>query len=214
MFSTFLCLSLATPGQLPPPPHDMLVGQLADLERRVAALESRAGILPIHAPAARHDTYAEARARAIRENLPLVAWSGSAICPPCVASTEGEFVNWVGTHPDLTPNALTVAVPEDGDLWNVATVTTWQTGHAEFGHVPSIRRVLANWRDRRQVTRMATTASMMTAPTMANLIRSYQPPQFGTMPMMGYGQPMMMGSGGGGSCASCGSSGGRGFFRR
>lgn len=195
---------------------------IASVSDRVTSLEVRVDALErTHATT---DLYADAKRRALAENKPLLVWSGSAVCPACVHDTEGEFVSWVGTHPDLTPNAITVAVPDGGQLLDVATITNWVVSDPVRGHVPSIRRALARWRERREVTRGSdwTTAATWSGPTM-QLARPVMPTDypmanFGATSMVGYGQPMMMGGGGtmsmmGGGCATCGTAG-RGVFRR
>lgn len=112
-----------------PPPQDMLAGHS-------------------------HGTYEAAAARAIRENLPLVVWAGNGdtICPPCVERLRDEAVHFMGGAYPGVGNALVVQIPENGQLWTVSTITQWITGDQTYGHVPSIRRAIRAWRERRHVT--------------------------------------------------------------
>jgi hypothetical protein len=101
--------------------------------------------------------YAEARARAVRDGKPLVVWvgGGDALCPSCMhrLADEDGVVNFVApSFPDTPAQAIVVAVPEGGDLFRVATITRWVTGDPTWGHVPSVRRAVRNWRERRAVT--------------------------------------------------------------
>lgn len=99
-----------------------------------------------HRHAGGKETYAEARARAITENKPLLVWVGEAICPACIRENKDEFVHYVSaTWPDAK-DAVVVADVKDGELYRVGSVTQWVTGDATFGHIPSSRRVLARWR--------------------------------------------------------------------
>jgi hypothetical protein len=144
--------------------------------------------------------YDEAYLLAMATNKPLVVWNGNAICEVCIHDTEGEFVNYVGTVPGLTPaNTVTVCVPENNQMLRADVITSWTTGDATYGHVPSVRRALANWRQRRLARTTGVQADYQSA------MMSYQP--------MMMQAPMMMGMASGG-CASCGTSSGRGFFRR
>jgi hypothetical protein len=111
--------------------------------------------------------YAEARRRALAENKPLVVWvgGGDALCPACMHTLGGEAVHHVAeSFPDTPASALVVAVPEGGDLFRVATITRWVTGDPTWGHVPSVRRALRNWRERRVTTEGGWSLDAPTAP--------------------------------------------------
>ena len=99
-------------------------------------------------PAAdRPPTYAEAYHRALTTGRPLLVWVGGNFCPRCVNDTAGEFVHaFVDSFPEAVVPSVVVAVPEGGQLTRVADVTSWVEGDATFGHIPSVRRVLANRR--------------------------------------------------------------------
>lgn len=142
-----LILMTAVLGQ---PPQDMLAARVESLEARVAALEGK------NAPAASgKTTYAEAYRQSLATGLPLLVWNGAAVCPPCVSSSSGEFVHFVGTVPGLPTDAITLSVPDGGEMLTVGVVDRWVGGDATYGHLPSVRRALARWRARRQVTMAA-----------------------------------------------------------
>ncbi len=167
-----------------------LAGRVNGLEQRVAAIEAKMGMTAITTG---KRTYEDAYAKALATGLPLVVWNGSAICPPCIDSTDGtEFINFVGTVPGCPTNAITVSVPSGQEILGVGAVDQWITNDATYGHVPSVRRLLQRWRNR--FVAQAATASYSFAPAVS------------------YGSPMlMMGSSGG--CATCGaSSNSRGLF--
>jgi hypothetical protein len=122
---------------------------LRDLRVRVDGLSSPGG--------QGRAAYAEARARAVRDGKPLIVWvgGGDALCPSCMhrLADEDGVVNFVApSFPDTPAQALVVAVPEGSDLFRVATITRWVTGDPTWGHVPSVRRAVRNWRERRAVT--------------------------------------------------------------
>jgi hypothetical protein len=96
-------------------------------------------------------SYKDARARALWYDKPLVVWVGAGVCPGCIAKMEDEVVSCVVKDFEGVPEGggLVVGVPDGtGDLTRVATITEWETGHATWGHVPSIRRALTAWRIR------------------------------------------------------------------
>jgi hypothetical protein len=186
-----------------------VVARLNDHERRIAELEKRLAPGPfirnlppdrhaLHAEPSGKRTYTEAYDLAMKLNLPLVAWHGDAICESCLHDTDGEWVNYVGAIAGSPPNSITVGVPDgQGGMDRVATITTWITGDAVHGHVPSVRGALTRWRANRQRTLPA--ATMTTS--------MYQ----GGMMGMSFVSSGSMS----GACASCGtSSGGRGLFGR
>lgn len=95
------------------------------------------------------DPYAAAYARALRENKPLVVWVGGNFCDRCVGDSKDDFVHhfvpdgWKGQQGPAT----VIYVPHDAGLWRAGTVTRWTVGSHDWGHVPSVRRVLAEWRE-------------------------------------------------------------------
>ena len=95
------------------------------------------------------DPYAEAHRKALDLKRPLVVWVGGNFCERCVEDSRDEFVHhfaqeWRGHRGPAT----VVYAPRDGALWRVATVEKWKTGTHDWGHVPSIRRVVGEWNRR------------------------------------------------------------------
>jgi hypothetical protein len=182
-----------------------LTGRVADHEQRIAALEQRAGIkADMGIPVSGKRDYATAYRLALSRNLPLLTWNGSAICESCIHQTDGtEFISYVGTVDGCPANAITVSVPQGGELVGVGVVDQWITNDQTFGHLPSVRRLLQRWRNRGFAAQPeATTFATYTPAALAGY---------------GYGRPMMTGmmsGAGGGGCASCGGGGGVGLFRR
>lgn len=178
-----------------------LAARVLSLEGRVSALEKLADHAVETGAIAAPDrklTYAEAHARALTEGKPLVVWSGAAVCPACVHDTEGEFVNYVGVVPGLAPDAVSVYVPEGGTLHAAGDVAWWMTGDRTFGHVPSVRRILANWRANRVVHRQAAPQAYP-GPMMAQTYGS----AFGVGRPLAQRPTMLFGGVRGGACATC-----------
>jgi hypothetical protein len=131
--------------------------RLTAAERDIRDLRTRLDSLFSPGPQGGQATYAEARAAAIRDGKPLVVWvgGGDALCPSCMhrLAEEDGVVNVVAPSFEDTPTrALVVGVPEGGELLRVATITRWVTGDPTWGHVPSIRRAVRNWREHRAIT--------------------------------------------------------------
>ncbi len=115
-------------------------------------------------------SYADALAKALKENKPLVVWvgGGDALCPACIQTLKDEAIHCVTqTLPDTPTKALVVAFPENGQMWRVATITQWTTGDATWGHVPSIRRAMANWRSHRRVVQSGWSTDLTSYPPQA-----------------------------------------------
>lgn len=145
-----LCCSVAR-SETP----DDIIARLDAINRR---LEAMPGFVPAPTPQVwtKPTTYAEARQQAIVRNLPLVIWSGESLCPGCVKSTsaDGTFVNWVGVIPGFagmssTLNAIVVGLPENGELYHIATITQWEV----LGHIKSTQEAIQAFRLNRQVIR-------------------------------------------------------------
>ena len=151
-------------------------------------------------------SYPQARAKALALGKPLVCWVGvgDVVCPACVKTLSGEVVSHLTpTFAGVVGNAIVVGVPDgQGDLEHVATITRWTTGDATWGHVPSVRRAVAAWRDRRVKTRggwsdggassyqtgsqvQVSVASVVAAPVRA--VRAVAAPVFRAAPMMRLG---------------------------
>ena len=141
------------------------------------------------APQAAPLTYAECRQRALAEGKPLVCWvgTGDVVCPACVKQLAAEAVHHVTpTFPGVTGNAIVVAVPEGGELLRVADVTRWTTGDPSWGHVPSVRRAIQNWRTHRRVIRSGWSTDIVSNPPQAvfQLADFYFAPRPGTTPVV------------------------------
>ena len=95
-------------------------------------------------------SYLAARARAVREGKPLIVWVGGNFCDRCVKDSRNEFVHcfvadgWEGHRGPTT----VVSVPHGDELYYVASVTRWTVGSHDWGHVPSARRLVGEWRER------------------------------------------------------------------
>lgn len=95
-------------------------------------------------------------AESLKTGKPIVVWVGGNFCDRCVDDSKNEFVHvfvngWQG-HPGP---ATVVCVPHDGDVYRAATVEKWTVGTHDWGHVPSARRVVAEWRRRAAVGNLA-----------------------------------------------------------
>lgn len=193
-------------AQAQTPSFEAFDQRVTALETRVDGIERRLGPPFLRDTPRDHSgdgkrTYASAYNLALDTGKPLLVWHGDAICERCVHESEGEFVNYVGAVPGLPTNVVTVGVPENGELVVAGVVDRWVTSDPVHGHLPSSRRVLANWRANR-ASRAAASATNSPRVMVAGA-----PMTMGGGMMGG----MMMGSGG---CASCGSSSSVGFFGR
>lgn len=96
------------------------------------------------------DSYTLARRRAVAEGKPLIVWVGGNFCERCVQDSKDEFVHcfvrdgWYGQQGPAT----IVAAPHQGELYQVGVVTRWTVGSHDWGHIPSARRIVAEWRRR------------------------------------------------------------------
>jgi hypothetical protein len=140
--------------------------------------------------------YPEARAKALAEGKPLVVWAGTGdvVCPACMAQLAECVHHLTPTFPGVAGNTIVVAVPDgQGGLDRVADITQWTTGSPDFGHVPSVRRALRNWRERRAVVRggwsvdapQAAPAAMF--PIMTAPLRAVAAPVVRAAPLMRFG---------------------------
>ena len=114
-----------------------------------ADCESKNNMVPaIERTATVTSAYSAAHARALRENKPLIVWVGGNFCERCVKDSANEFVHHIaedGWDGNRGP-ATVVAVPHEGKLHYAGVVTRWTTGSQDWGHVPSARRVISEWR--------------------------------------------------------------------
>lgn len=195
---TFLALTLfalaCTAAKPAEPDFSAFDKRLAALESRVTALEKLADhALETGALAAPKRTYEQAHAESLASGRPLVVWQGSAVCPACVQNTADEFVHCVTSNLEGTnPNSVTIYVPENGTLQTAGEVTWWVTSDKTYGHIPSVRRILANWRANRTMHRQ-----MMPAAYGGGMGVGYRAMAVVTAPVR-----MMARARGG--CASCG----------
>ncbi len=94
------------------------------------------------------DSYARAYAQALRQQKPLVVWVGGNYGDRCATDSKDEFVHafvadgWNGNRGPAT----VIYVPHEGDLYRAGTVRRWTAGPHDGGHVPSVRRIVAEWR--------------------------------------------------------------------
>lgn len=196
--------------------------RLTALETRVTALEGNQlppprpghapGTEPVNVAHVEKLTYAEAHAKALAENLPLVCWvgGGDAVCPACVHTLADEVVSFVGDSvPGNQPGTvqtgpgLFVAMPEGGNMVWTAAITEWRTGDATFGHTPSIRRAIRHWREQRGRTQggwsMGTMATASTTTTAKSQVQMRAAPMRAPAARMAPVRMMR-----GAACSSCG----------
>lgn len=137
---------------------ETLDDQLAEFRKLNADLRAMPSAPPVSTPQVwpKPTTYAEARAQAIARGIPLVIWSGEALCPGCVKTTsaDGTFVNWNGPVPGFSAlsaitNAIVVGWPEGGELYHAATITQWD----KLGHVNSTKAAISQFRANRITVR-------------------------------------------------------------
>lgn len=103
--------------------------------------------------------YLDAYREAIRTGKPLITWVGGNFCERCVADSKNEFVHafvdrWpeTGAKDTVDAPATVIGIPTGGIVARVATVSRWIVGDDTFGHVPSARRAIFNWREGRRMT--------------------------------------------------------------
>ncbi len=106
--------------------------------------------LPAHKHDAPPSAYAAAYAESLRTGKPLIVWCGGNFCSRCVEDSRGEFLHafvdsW---HGQRGPATVLLVPGEDGHMYRAATVTRWTVGSRDWGHIPSARRLLADWRAR------------------------------------------------------------------
>lgn len=120
-----------------------------DVPWQAPPIRDEAPVLPpIRVREALPKTYRESGEVALRRGVPLVVWSGSAVCLPCVKGNMDEFSMFVGRPTDNFPkDGLTVFVPVQGELVLAGTVEEWPDGH-----IPTVREILRRWRETRTVT--------------------------------------------------------------
>lgn len=95
-------------------------------------------------------TYAEGAKLSKKTDKPLVVWVGGEFCERCTHDSATEFVHvFVDRFDGVTAPATVVGVWEGEDLWRVGVADWWEVGHVTFGHLPTVRRALANWRANR-----------------------------------------------------------------
>lgn len=120
----------------------------------LSSIWDHAGQLPAHkhdAPASPEPSaYAQAHAESLRTGKPLIVWCGGNFCSRCVEDSKGEFLHaFVDSWQGQRGPATVLLVPgEDGHMYRAATVTRWTVGSRDWGHIPSARRLLADWRAR------------------------------------------------------------------
>lgn len=94
--------------------------------------------------------YEAIKAESLRTGKPVIVWVGGNFCDRCVNDSVGEFLHafapdgWEGNKGPATA----VLVPHDGHLYYAGIVTRWTVGSHDWGHVPSARRIAAEWRVR------------------------------------------------------------------
>ena len=93
-------------------------------------------------------SYSEAHRAALETGRPMVVWVGGNFCERCVEDSKEEFVHhfadpgWNGVRGPAT----VVYVPHNRELHLAGTVTNWVVGSAKWGHLASVRTVVAEWR--------------------------------------------------------------------
>ncbi len=144
-------------------------------------------------------TYSEAYRQAVKEDKPLVVWVGGEFCPDCVRDSAADFVHvFVADFPGATAPAIVVALPEDGELVRIGDISWWITGDKTYGHVPSVRRAIANWR----ATRQRQVVAGPPVPTRSGQFRSVQPNFASPALFLPQAAPRMRGGRGAGACSS------------
>lgn len=165
MNTLLLTLALAAPpdrsGVPDPPPIEKRV---SEVERKLDAL-TRKFEAHLAENAARHQAVAEAekdrplaweeaRHKAMADGKPLLVWVGGNFCERCVRESAGEFVHFFASSYDNLPSpSIAVIVPVGNELYRAGDVTWWVEGDREFGHLPSARRTIRRWLDRREDAR-------------------------------------------------------------
>jgi hypothetical protein len=100
-------------------------------------------------------TYEDAYRLAMKTEKPLLVWVGGNFCERCVQDSENDFVHcFVDEFPGAINPSIVVAVKDGDKLERVGDVQWWIVGDKEFGHIPSVRTAIRNWRERR-ATRIA-----------------------------------------------------------
>lgn len=132
-------------------------------------------------PESRPLTYSEAVQLSKQTGKPLVIWVGGEFCPQCVQASAEDFVHvFVEEFPGATAPATVVGVWEGNDLLRVGDMDWWVVGDKTFGHVPSVRRALANWRANRRHFRQSQPQTMGYSSSSYMMQRS----SYSTIPMM------------------------------
>lgn len=96
------------------------------------------------------DSYAQAYSAALKQSKPLVVWVGGNFCERCVADSQDEFIHhfaaegWNGNKGPAT----VIYVPHQGDLYHAGTAINRTVGSHDWGHVPSARRIVAEYHAR------------------------------------------------------------------
>lgn len=123
-----------------------LVAADADAIRVRIALELAAAESKAPAPSGYDAAYWES----LETGKPLIVWVGGNFCDRCVEDSKGEFLHafvddW---HGQRGPATVLLVPGGDGHVYRAATATKWTVGSKDWGHIPSARRLLAEWRER------------------------------------------------------------------
>lgn len=98
---------------------------------------------------AESDEVEDAVARSIRTGKPVILWVGGNFCDRCVNDSKDEFIHvflkeWRGHRGPAT----VILAPHGKRTYRVATVDRWTVGSHDWGHIPSARRLVHEWRSR------------------------------------------------------------------
>lgn len=95
------------------------------------------------------DKVQEAIQQAVDSGKPVILWVGGNFCSRCVNDSQNEFIHvfleeWNGHR-----GPATVILAHYGkQAYRVGTVTRWTVGTHDWGHIPSARRLVHEWRSR------------------------------------------------------------------
>lgn len=95
------------------------------------------------------DAVEEAVAKSLRTGMPVILWVGGDFCNRCVDDSRSEFIHvfldeWRGQRGPAT----VILAPHGKQTYRVATVNRWTVGSHDWGHIPSARRLVHEWRSR------------------------------------------------------------------
>lgn len=93
------------------------------------------------------DEVEDAVAKSLETRKPVIFWVGGNFCDRCVNDSKDEFIHvflqeWKGHRGPAT----VILAPHEKRVYRVGTVERWTVGSHDWGHVPSARRVLGEWR--------------------------------------------------------------------